>query len=147
MSRVASGRETVAVRAPRRSSHILPALALRATRLLGVLGLCCTSSLAHADIYRYVDQDGVIHFSNTSKRGKLVVRNAEARKVRAIRKSGPEPSEYDAYIREAAQLYQIPEALVRAVIRVESNFDPRAVSHANAQGLMQLTPARQSACW
>ena len=51
------------------------------------------------------------------------------------------PSHYDPYIREAASLYQIPEALVRAVIRVESNFDPRAVSRANAQGLMQLIPA------
>jgi soluble lytic murein transglycosylase-like protein len=51
------------------------------------------------------------------------------------------PDEYDAYIREAASLYQIPEALVRAVIRVESNFDPRAISRANAQGLMQLIPA------
>jgi soluble lytic murein transglycosylase-like protein len=47
---------------------------------------------------------------------------------------------YETHIREAATLYQIPEALVRAVIKVESNFDPRAVSHANARGLMQLIP-------
>jgi soluble lytic murein transglycosylase-like protein len=48
---------------------------------------------------------------------------------------------YDEYIRQAAALYQIPEDLVRAVIRVESGFDPRAVSRANACGLMQLMPA------
>jgi soluble lytic murein transglycosylase-like protein len=47
---------------------------------------------------------------------------------------------YDAHIRQAATLYQIPEELVRAVIKVESDYDPRAVSHANAQGLMQLIP-------
>ena len=47
---------------------------------------------------------------------------------------------YDAFIREAATLYQIPEPLVRAVIRVESDFDPRAVSPANARGLMQMIP-------
>ncbi len=47
---------------------------------------------------------------------------------------------YDSWIREAATLYQIPEALIRAVIRVESDFDPRAVSPANARGLMQMIP-------
>lgn len=48
---------------------------------------------------------------------------------------------FDDYIREAARLYRIPEALIRAVIKVESNFDPRAVSPANARGLMQMIPA------
>jgi soluble lytic murein transglycosylase-like protein len=55
--------------------------------------------------------------------------------------SSPERyTRYDQQIREAATLYQIPEELVRAVIRVESDFDPRAVSPANAHGLMQLIP-------
>jgi soluble lytic murein transglycosylase-like protein len=104
------------------------------------------SSEARADIYRYVDKDGVISFSNVSKRGKLVMRSSAARatrKVQALREAQPDrdPARYDAYIREAAGLYQIPEALVRAVIRVESNFDPNAISRANAQGLMQLIPA------
>lgn len=98
---------------------------------------------ARADIYRYEDKDGVIHFSNVSKRGKLYARDKGARKAVAAPSlaSGKTPSDYDEYIREAASLYQIPEALVRAVIRVESNFDPRAISRANAQGLMQLIPA------
>lgn len=104
------------------------------------------SSEAHADIYRYVDKDGVIHFSNTSKRGKLVApgrrgKNTGAKASVSQSNVDRNPADYDAYIREAASLYQIPEALVRAVIRVESNFDPRAISHANAQGLMQLIPA------
>jgi soluble lytic murein transglycosylase-like protein len=111
---------------------------------LHALALCFTSSLAYADIYRYEDKDGVIHFSNMTKRGQLVTRHDQQRgRARSVRKLGPErtPTSYDPYIQEAARLYQIPEALVRAVIRVESNFDPRAVSHANAQGLMQLIPA------
>jgi soluble lytic murein transglycosylase-like protein len=48
---------------------------------------------------------------------------------------------FAAYIHDAARLYQIPEELVRAVITVESGFSPRAVSPANAKGLMQLVPA------
>jgi soluble lytic murein transglycosylase-like protein len=98
---------------------------------------------ARADIYRYEDKDGVIHFSNVNKRGKLYARDKGARKPAAAPSvtSGKTPSDYDEYIREAASLYQIPEALVRAVIRVESNFDARAISRANARGLMQLIPA------
>lgn len=114
-----------------------------ASALLTVTALSFTSE-ASADIYKYVDADGVIHFSNTSKRGKLVSRGAPpTNKGRSIREAQVDrnPSRYDPYIREAASLYQIPEALVRAVIRVESNFDPRAISHANARGLMQLIPA------
>jgi soluble lytic murein transglycosylase-like protein len=48
---------------------------------------------------------------------------------------------YDAYIREAAQLYQLPESLIRAVIRQESDYNPYSVSTSNAMGLMQLLPS------
>ena len=47
--------------------------------------------------------------------------------------------DYDAHIREASDLYQIPETLIRAVIKVESDYDPRVVSSANARGVMQVT--------
>lgn len=48
---------------------------------------------------------------------------------------------FDPVIREAAQLYQLPEALIRAVIRQESDFNPYSVSTSNAMGLMQLLPS------
>ncbi len=51
-----------------------------------------------------------------------------------------ELSKYDAEIQAAAEKYRLPENLVRAVVRVESNFDPKARSHAGARGLMQLMP-------
>jgi hypothetical protein len=48
---------------------------------------------------------------------------------------------YDDHIRDQQACYGIPQALIRAVIRTESDFDPRVVSSAGAQGLMQLMPA------
>ena len=47
---------------------------------------------------------------------------------------------FDEHIREAAALYQIPESLVRAVIKQESDFNPYSVSSSGAIGLMQLMP-------
>ena len=98
---------------------------------------------SRADIYQYQDQDGVIHFSNREKKGKLYARSSETTGIGTTRPSDAGPissSRFDEYIRQAAALYQIPEELVRAVIRVESGFDPRAVSRTNARGLMQLMP-------
>ena len=47
---------------------------------------------------------------------------------------------YRDYINEASSKYQIPQDFIAGVIRVESNFNYRAVSSAGAQGLMQLMP-------
>lgn len=49
-------------------------------------------------------------------------------------------SEYDNYIRETAKSHGVEPALVKAVIQVESNFNPDAISRAGARGLMQLMP-------
>jgi len=51
---------------------------------------------------------------------------------------------YDAFIEEAAELYELPISLIRAVIRVESDYNPQVTSHAGAQGLMQLMPRTAS---
>jgi soluble lytic murein transglycosylase-like protein len=112
---------------------------------LGILAGACIWTLAgagQADIYKSVDASGVISFSNNPRPGgKLIVR--EKARVQPFMPSDNSPerfTRYDEHIREAAVLYQIPEELVRAVIKVESNYDPRALSRANAQGLMQLIP-------
>lgn len=48
---------------------------------------------------------------------------------------------YDHLIAEAAAVYEISPALIKAVMRTESAFDPNVVSPVGAQGLMQLMPA------
>ena len=107
------------------------------------LALPCvgTSSVASADIFRSVGPDGVISFSNTKSPGARVVARTPRSLTAFPRDTSPERySRYDSHIVEAATLYQIPIELVRAVIKVESDFDPRAVSPANARGLMQMIP-------
>ena len=49
------------------------------------------------------------------------------------------PLRYEETVQKAASEYDVPVSLIYAVIRVESHFDPSAVSHAGAQGLMQIT--------
>jgi hypothetical protein len=49
-------------------------------------------------------------------------------------------SRYDQDIHDQQLYYGIPEALIRAVMKVESDFDPHVVSSVGAQGLMQLMP-------
>lgn len=122
--------------------------------VLGSLGLLFAAGArdARADIYSYIDKDGTVHFSTSPKgdgRFSLYVKSTDKR-TKASRYSGKAvpPSDrsierftrYDKWIRQAATLYQIPEELIRAVVKVESDYDPRAVSSAGAQGLMQLMP-------
>ncbi|MCL2778933.1 MAG: lytic transglycosylase domain-containing protein [Polyangiaceae bacterium] len=114
-------------------------------------------TLSAAEIHRWTDAQGVIHFTNKPTRPKGSpgtshspgASRASASGARSgIRATAPVPhnedlsrySRYDESIRQAAALYQIPEPLVRAVIKVESDYDPRATSRAGARGLMQLMP-------
>lgn len=108
---------------------------------------------ASADIFSYVDKDGTVHFSTSQKGGdgkyELYMKSSSKRATNKRFNGTPVPpsdrsperfTRYDRWIRQAATLYQLPEELVRAVIKVESDYDPRAVSSAGAGGLMQLMP-------
>ena len=112
---------------------------------ISALAIATAAEPGRADIYKTVGPDGVISFSTAPKQGSKVYQRTPSKKQNApvFMPSDTSPerySRYDAHIRQAAALYQIPEELVRAVIKVESDFDPRAVSPANARGLMQLIP-------
>jgi soluble lytic murein transglycosylase-like protein len=123
---------------------------------MGLAGLIVGTAVpARADIYRSKRADGTQHYTNIREPGRrcqLVVRSGKKSKARQGKSSGTkspsgsrskDPARYDRYnglIDEAAQLYQLPESFIRAVMRVESDFNPKVVSRAGAMGLMQLMP-------
>src|SRR5439155_3910396 len=121
-----------------------------------VLTMLLVPSSAGADIFQYTTPDGVIHFATErpANAGARVYVRGDGRRGGggggapggAFVPFAPQDKDvarftrYDEWIRQAATLYQIPEQLVRAVIKVESDFDPRSVSVSGARGLMQLMP-------
>lgn len=68
--------------------------------------------------------------------------NNFAKAINAYKKASVEsfPTKYDDIIKEAAEKYSLPENLIKAVIKQESNYVPTAVSHKGAVGLMQIMP-------
>lgn len=123
------------------------------TALLG-LALVPVSHRA-GDLYSYVDDHGVVHYSNAPsdrryrRIGKIVTRSGVHEvSVGGSRGGGDRAAvtvsrskrEYDAHISAAAKRYQLPEDLLRAVMIAESNLNAAALSRKGAMGLMQLMP-------
>jgi soluble lytic murein transglycosylase-like protein len=117
---------------------------------LCLLAVMVLPGIARADIFAFTDSNGVTHFSNvpSDSRFKLLIASqsdpgataaaaAPGKKVDWLARS----AKYDQAIVGAAKANTIQAALVRAVIVVESGFNPRAVSKRGAVGLMQLQPA------
>jgi soluble lytic murein transglycosylase len=97
-----------------------------------------TPCVAQGDIFRYIDDRGVIHFTNIPSPGSQYTLYIKE-KPKVIRKRA-DMDKVAALVKRYAARYDLEEALVRAVIKVESNYDPAAVSSKGAQGLMQLIP-------
>ncbi|MEE2787311.1 MAG: lytic transglycosylase domain-containing protein [Myxococcota bacterium] len=118
--------------------------------------LCVGATGARADLFVVVGKDGVRSIVSKRKPGAKTLWKEKARRPASAKKTvqrgarkarGPEPlsarvraKRYASIVREAAAYHSLPEALVWAVMRVESHFQPNVVSHKGAQGLMQLMP-------
>jgi soluble lytic murein transglycosylase-like protein len=112
-------------------------------RMAVALLAAAAGSVARADIYSFVDSAGVTHFTNVPVDGRyrlLLATPPEERKARPENWVG-KSSEFDRLIERAAHSHSVSPELVRAVILVESAFNPKAVSSRGAVGLMQLLPA------
>jgi soluble lytic murein transglycosylase-like protein len=90
-----------------------------------------------ADIYSYIDSQGVLHFSNVPTSAQYTVYIKE----RSARSLGYTTNRYDHLITGASTRQGVSFSLLKALIKAESNFNPEAVSRAGAKGLMQIMPA------
>jgi soluble lytic murein transglycosylase len=113
-----------------------------------LLGGAPLAASAGGSLYRYVDSRGVVHFTNVQwdarfTRLRELPRLSFDRAGRMSREleSRRNTRAYDPLVERIGRESGVPPALVKAVIHAESFFDPRAVSHKGAMGLMQLMPA------
>jgi soluble lytic murein transglycosylase-like protein len=126
---------------------------MRVVWWIGVAAVLLTGVDVRADVFLYRDRLGVMHFTNAPAAGPSVVVMKERAMPRPAAVVLPDPTRewrgewgggrtpYDQLIREIADRYNVEYALVKAVIKTESDFDHRAISSKGAQGLMQLMPA------
>jgi soluble lytic murein transglycosylase-like protein len=112
-----------------------------------VLGVCfCLATPAAAQIYSWRDADGAMVLSDKPREDKGEMATyavSGSTSFRATKPLAPSAKSalYEAPITEHARRVGVSADLVRAVIQAESAFNPFAVSHKGAMGLMQLMPA------
>jgi soluble lytic murein transglycosylase-like protein len=95
-----------------------------------------------ADIYKFVDTDGRIYYTDKPKHSlyKRIIRTRPINYSAALPFMGVNKQRFADLITEAANRHQVDVRLVHAVIQAESAYDAKAISSAGAVGLMQLMP-------
>ena len=113
--------------------------------LLLSIGCLLSGQSAAVEIYKYVDSQGRVHLTDRPPHDGYRLIQKAGKKLRMprinFRDKDANRKRFANKIAEVANRYQVPEALLHAVITVESAYDPNAISRAGAVGLMQLMPA------
>ena len=116
-------------------------LTLNRTLLLATLIAALAPGAADAQIYSRIDANGTLVLSNQKiERPTKVYAVDGAPAIRTTKPMSEAASRYDSFVVAHASAHRLRPELVRAVIQVESGFNPRATSPKGAMGLMQLMP-------
>ena len=114
--------------------HIIPGFLI----LCAAIAVCLPAGLS-ADIFMYIDENGVVNFTNTPTSAKSDYKLYIKERPKKI-KTTYNSSQFDDEIKKAQKRYGVEFSLIKAVIQVESGFNPKAVSKKGAKGLMQIMP-------
>ena len=111
-----------------------------AIALIGALILCAVSGAQNGrcEIYCYIDSQGVYHYTDSPTSAQYVPVNFSPNWQNKPKKY---ERHFDRLINAVSERIGVRSELLKAVIKVESNFNPQAVSKAGAVGLMQIMPA------
>ena len=116
--------------------------------LISLLGL----QPASAEMYKFTDENGIVHYTNVKPAGRKNVKTFTF----PCYASDPKCNQLDweniplnrgafrEEIQTAAEVFAVDDALIRAIIHAESAYQPEALSPKGAQGLMQIMPATQA---
>lgn len=106
----------------------------------------CMALPAAADIYKYEDDNGVLHFTDAPADTRFKIFWRDLKRDKQLRTTfrlggySRNPKQFDSIIESYAREYGVDTSLVKAVIHAESGYNPEAVSNKGAMGLMQLMP-------
>lgn len=105
-------------------------------------------SVAQAQSFKRVYKEGVIYYYFSSReeggQGQVYSKTGANKRIGPALGRKMSPQELEPVVEEASRHYNLPPALIKAMIQVESNFVQTATSPKGAQGLMQLMPGTAS---
>jgi len=110
--------------------------------LLLAFPILASSAEGRAEIFRFTEPDGTVHYSNVpvDHRYRTFALPSDTPFSQLRTMPSGERARLYRLIDAAARAYRMDPALIRAVVKAESDYNPRAISSAGALGLMQLMP-------